>query len=234
MSPVVRVTCGSMARDRRAELARREPGAALGHRVDESRLVQRAAVGERGVGVGELQRRDEHVALADREARVVAAAPDLVVVVVAGCSFTRNSWSGITPGLVAEARCRSARRSRTCGRCAGSRCRPGAARRGCSSPARSLPVPPRPLTLVAVGVPELVADRVEVHVARHRQRAGQVDGAEHGTCPRCSRFSSLPEVEAAVGVVDSGRVRTVAGNRVALQHRERRDQLERRARRVRR
>ena len=45
---------------------------------DELRAVQRPAVGEGGVAVGELERGDEHVALPDREVRTVAASPGAI------------------------------------------------------------------------------------------------------------------------------------------------------------
>ena len=48
----------------------------------EPRRVQRAAVGQGGVGVGELQRRDGHVALADRGDRRLARLPDPAVLAV--------------------------------------------------------------------------------------------------------------------------------------------------------
>ena len=90
------------------------------------RLVQRAAVGERGVGVGELERRDQH----DRSARcaldVVAREP-VVVGKPSGfcsCRLVLISGSMMQPGLLTR---RSACRFRTpnpkAAPCPASRCR---------------------------------------------------------------------------------------------------------------
>ena len=70
---------GDLADDPRLEGADDHVGARLARpRGRCSAREQRAAVGERGVGVGELERRDEHLALADGDVDVVAGLPHAI------------------------------------------------------------------------------------------------------------------------------------------------------------
>ena len=79
LSPVVRFTCGSMGWTTGPSWPAGSPPLLSVTSSASRGLVERAAVGERGVPVGELERRHQHVALPDREVGAVAAAPELVV-----------------------------------------------------------------------------------------------------------------------------------------------------------
>ncbi|MEZ5136748.1 MAG: hypothetical protein R2699_17275 [Acidimicrobiales bacterium] len=118
-----------------------------------------AARHERGVGVDELQRRGEHVALADRQVDAVARVPGRVTVGLL-IRWERLVQRALPLGVRDDA----AELARQVD--AGRRTEAVVARRGLHGVAE----------LIRPGV-ELVADPVVVHVARHLQRRGQVDGA---------------------------------------------------------
>ena len=216
-----------MGCDDRSELAGGQSAAALGDLVGQAGLVERAAVGERGVPVGELERRHQHVALPDREAGAVAAAPELVVgrgrVHLHPVLVVRDD-----AGLVAEPD--AGRFAEPVGR--------GGVLDGVADGvlgvgelvAGEVAREARGLSLVAVAVPELVAHRVEVHVARHRERGSQRPGAEH-VPPRVAAHLVVPEREAARRVLVVHVVGAL-GVEAALQHGQCRERLERRPRRV--
>src|SRR5204863_3842340 len=80
----------------------------LEHGAREPRREERAAVRERGVPAGELERRDEKVALPDREAHVVARQPQRLLALLARVGLVLVELllpelvGHATPGLVAQ------------------------------------------------------------------------------------------------------------------------------------
>ena len=183
----------------RAELTAGQPGAALGHRVDQARAGtacrrwrrrRRRSASCSGV-TSTSPCPTARLALSPRRQNWLSTS--------SGFNFTRYSWFGTTPAWS-----------------------PSPMPRRFAEPVRAGGVLDRVadrvlgvgqlvarevvtgahlgLALVAVGVPELVADLVEVHVAGDGERAGEVDRAEHRVT-RVAPLLVVAEVEAAVGVV---------------------------------
>jgi hypothetical protein len=119
---------------------------------------QGAVVGKRGVGVGELEWGDQEVALTDREGQVVVRIPDAVcdlfglglVVGLRECGFPRRIGDPSISFVEFEAG------------------------RGAESEFAGLGLDPEPAggLTCSPSLPELVAHRVEIDVARHSEGLG--------------------------------------------------------------
>ena len=137
------------------------------------RLPQRATVRERGVGIRELQRRHGHPALTDGGEDVVGGIPRAVLLLLRGGG----------PDLVGERLLPLG-----VGHRAGGFVELDARRRAESELVRSrLQAEATLLVAVVPRLPERVAGRVEVDVARAGDRALQLDAARARRCPRCGR-----------------------------------------------
>ena len=148
------------------------------------RRVERAAVGDRGVAAGELQRREDRVALADREVHRVAGAVGVAldaelagepvdeVVAVLARRARSSSPSSPRSSRASTAGRRSGRPPPRAGRCRSRLPKPNALAVRTSGSARLHVV-----DVGAVALPVVEADPVEERVARDLERPGEADVA---------------------------------------------------------